>query len=113
METMANGWARIIGVQASTDPYARGYREVLEHAGVRPEMLDRFAPSELNRTHILLLMGHGHLSESNAEMIRQWVHAGGVLICSGGAWGLEGVLGLPSEGRRRSNARLRRATRRG
>lgn len=92
-EPMATGWARIAYYLAPRDPMAAWYREALEHAGIRAERLGEWTPSELSRTHVLLLCGFGSLSSAQAEGIRTWVENGGCLVVSGGTWGLESLLG--------------------
>lgn len=73
---------------------AAWYRETLEHAGVRAEILAEWTPSEILRTHVLLLCGRGTLNSAQAHAVTAWVEAGGCLVVSGGTWGLETLLGL-------------------
>lgn len=96
---MAGGWVRITAHLASRDSYASGFREVLDHFGVRPEYVEPLVPSDLNRTNILVLAGYDTLPATKREGISDWVKNGGCLICVGSAWGMEELLGIASQGR--------------
>ena len=91
--SMGTGWARIAYYLAPDDSMAAWYREALEHAGLRAEHLDAWSPSELSRTHVLLLCGRGTITSQQAEGLGSWVENGGCLVVSGGTWDLEALLG--------------------
>lgn len=90
---MGTGWARIAYYLAPDDSMSAWYREALEHAGLRAERLGEWTPSELARTHVMLLCGRGSLNTLQAEGLGSWVENGGCLVVSGGTWGLEALLG--------------------
>src|SRR5687767_3528288 len=87
-------WARIALMLAEGDRHAPYYREALEHAGVQHEIVTTLCLSDLARVDVLLLTGYGELTSSQNTAICTWVRSGGHLVCSGGTWGLESILGL-------------------
>ncbi len=91
---MASGWAKIALFLAPDDPWAGWYREALEHVGLKVEILEHWVPSELARTHVVLLCGRGRLNPLQREGLTSWVENGGCLVASGSTWGIEPILGL-------------------
>ncbi len=81
------------------DPYAPYYREVLDHAGVLYEPMDKGSFERLRDFSVVLLCGRGTLGDSEREKLLSWSQRNGCLVCSGGTWDLESVLGIKrSEG---------------
>ncbi len=91
---MSSGWVKIALYMAPGDAYAAWYHEVLEHVGVSTEVLHDWNPSDLSRTHVLVLAGSGSLMGIKVEALATWVENGGILICSGSTWGMEIALGI-------------------
>lgn len=87
-------WAHVALLLAEEDRYAPYYKEALDHAGLRHEVIQRPALADLGRIDVLLLAGYGSLSEAYSTAIAAWVRQGGVLVCSGGTWDLGPLLGL-------------------
>ncbi len=100
---MATGWVKMAVQFAPGDPLAPWYSEILAHAGVRCEVLEQWSPSEIQRTHVMLLCGNGVLNTLQLEGLSIWVQNGGSLVVSGGTWGLEKLLGcVPEAGKHHS-----------
>jgi hypothetical protein len=87
-------WAKIAVYFAKNDAYALGYREALDHAGIRYESIEELTASEIGRYHLLLLCGKQRLTSAETISITEWFQKGHALICSGCTWGLETILGL-------------------
>lgn len=87
-------FARLGLVIAQNDPHAAYYREVLEHAGLSFDLLDLAAGVNLTPYDVLLLCGEGEVPERYRDAIQSLVRTGGSLMCSGGLWGLDELLGL-------------------
>src|ERR1700734_3531011 len=86
------GWAKVGVFYAKNDPYAVGYREALDHAGIRYEAIDEVSAREIARFHVLVLCGTDRLNNGEATSVSEWLLKGNSLICSGSAWGLESLL---------------------
>lgn len=67
---MSSGWVKIALYMAPGDAYAAWYHEVLEHVGVSTEVLHDWNPSDLSRTHVLVLAGSGSLMGIKVEAPR-------------------------------------------
>ncbi|MBI5707298.1 MAG: hypothetical protein HZC36_09960 [Armatimonadetes bacterium] len=91
-------WCSVGLFLAEGDRYAPYYREVLEHAGVPFRRLSSLHGQDLEGLDVLLLCGYGGLSETQKEAVQGWTGFGKALVCSGSAWGLEGVFGLSGSG---------------
>jgi hypothetical protein len=100
------GWAKIAVFYARKDPYAFGYREALEHAGIPFESIDNLGPRELARFHVLVLCGIGDVEPVDQSGLSDWVRKGGHLICSGSSWSIDSLLGLAPESRHVSSGYL-------
>jgi len=98
------GWAKIGVYYAKNDPYALGYREALDHAGLRYETVPEVSAREIGRFQLLVLCGTDRLSHSEAADVSEWLKKGNTVICSGSAWGLESLLGLQTDSTHLSNA---------
>lgn len=94
---MSTTWARVAAYIAPNDPYAAGYREVIEHLGLHVEYLDSVMATDMNRTAVLILCGEGSLPKNEAQGIEAWINNGGQLVVSGSTWDLCDILGLGSE----------------
>lgn len=90
-------WARTAVLLAEGDPHAPYYREALEHAGLRHEIVGLSDLNELSRCDVLVLAGYGSLAAGHEAAISAWVRQGGSLVCSGHTWGLASILGLTDE----------------
>lgn len=91
------GWAKIAVYYAKNDPYAPGYREALDHAGLRYEVIEDISARDIARFHVLVLCGTDRLNHGEATSVVEWMAKGNSLICSGSAWGMENLLGLQAE----------------
>jgi hypothetical protein len=98
------GWAKVAVFFAKHDPYSHGYREALDHAGLRYETITEISLREVSRYHVLVLCGAGRLSHTEVNSVAEWLKKGGTVICSGSTWGLETQLGLHTDSVHRSNA---------
>ncbi len=49
---------------------------------------------ELSTASLIILCGKGTLESGEAASLARWVETGGTLVCTGGTWGLEPVLGI-------------------
>ena len=91
-------WARIGAMMASNDPYVAMFREALEHTGLRVEWLEECTAEWLETVDVLLLCGHGHLTDSQRDAVHNWTQDGGALVACGGTWGLHDLLGIARVG---------------
>jgi hypothetical protein len=80
------------------DAYAPFYAEALERFGVLHQRLERLDADVLVDLDVVLLAGRGSLSEPTKAALARWVRAGGVLVASGGLWGLESMLRVRASG---------------
>lgn len=87
-------WANVALLMADDDRHAPYYKEALDHAGLRHEVIKKSALADLGRVDVLLLAGYGSLSEPQTAAVSAWVRQGGMLVCSGGPWDLASLLGL-------------------
>lgn len=90
-----NGWVKVGMAIAEGDAHAAYYREVLEHAGFRAEILTDLADFE--HYDVIVLAGEGSLNSGQQNHMLAWVQEGGKLVLSGSAWGLAETLGLNGE----------------
>jgi hypothetical protein len=96
-------WAKIALLLAEEDRYAPYYREALDHAGVRHDVIAKQGLADLGRIDILVLAGYGQLTQAQEAAIATWVRGGGQLVCSGGFWSLSSILGVTDPTRHTSN----------
>ncbi len=101
------GWCRVGAFWRDEDAWASYYREVLEHAGIPYSQIPKLLAAELAKYDVLLLCGVGEVLPQIREALEKWVEAGGALVCSGSAWGVEALLGLASGTKRLSRDRLK------
>lgn len=87
-------WCRVGLYLAPKDVYAFQYREAIEHAGLRFDVLDTIDESALRGYDVVLLCGYGELNTLQAAALLNWVALGGRLVASGSAWGISSLIGL-------------------
>ncbi len=92
---------------AEGDPYARWYKEALDHAGVVYEALSPSRLDGLGRFSTLLLCGYGRLDANGKDAVSRMLDLGGSVVCSGGTWDVgPDLLGVSDAG----HGRYSRAT---
>lgn len=79
---------------AEDDPYSAWYAEAMVQSGLVHEKVGYGVLDHLDAQRTLALCGHGTLTDKQKENLKGWVSLGGSLVCSGGTWGLEELLGL-------------------
>lgn len=86
--------ARIAALLAERDPEAELYLEALRFWGLVHQQIEAIHARSLADFDVLLLLGEGRLDDVAADVVHDWWEAGGVLVVSGGTWGLEPALSV-------------------
>jgi len=81
---------------APNDPYAPGYREGLEHAGITADRLTFEDVAGVADLDVLALAGEGQANEAWLNAIAALLRRGGTVVISGGTWGLDPLIGVKS-----------------
>jgi hypothetical protein len=77
-----------------SDQHAAWFVEAAHRAGlIFTHHADGHLP-ELSTASVIILCGSGALESGEAATLARWVEMGGTVLCVGGTWGLEPVLGL-------------------
>jgi len=87
-----------IGIRTNpNDRYASYYLEAIEHAGLPYFLMDDVHAESLQGVDVLVLCGDGHLTDSEQKDVEDWLKRNGSVVCSGGTWGIEHLLGVEVE----------------
>ena len=99
----------ILVISNAANPFSRYFAEIL-----RAEGLNEFLAKDISNvtqadldSHDVVILGDGALSAAQAQMLSDWVQAGGNLIASRPDSQLAGLLGLTAAGSPLSNAYLK------
>ncbi|HEX2808650.1 MAG TPA: DUF4082 domain-containing protein, partial [Kineosporiaceae bacterium] len=90
----------VLVISNAANPFSRYYAEILRAEGLNEFTatdISNVTPAVLN-SHDVAILGDGALSEAQAQMLSEWVDAGGNLIAMRPDPRLAGLLGLTSAG---------------
>ncbi len=88
-------FAKVAVLLATDDEYSPWLKEAIEHSGLVVEFIQENDLEALLGFQTLILAGNGTLPTNRQVQVSDWMdRVRGSLVCTGGTWGLDKVLGL-------------------